>query len=414
MTWTGVAIGGASLIGGLISSSASKSAANTQAQAANNAAQISQKEFNTITQQETPYMGSGYGALSALDWGLGLTPLSNQQAVSSIGNPGGQQSAPSGQYHMAPNGALTPFASNGALTNLPYMGGQPGQRAGKADGGVVSGPGGPRSDSVPINASNGEFVVNANAVSHPGVLDLLHKINAGHFANGGLVGNPPVNPHLPPNWQGNRPPMTGTGQPTTGTGGYSGTPNSGLMNLNGVDINAQNTGGLGYGSLTTPFTTQNWQQLSPMYNFDLQQGRQGVLNGDASGQGALSGAAAKDLMNYNTSNANNAFGQAFNQYQTQQGNVFSRLFDVAQLGQNAAANTGQQGTALAGQQAQSAQNIGSAQAAGQIGAANAWSGALSSAAPWLSYGGGGGTAVGPSVSAADQAALYQSIPGYSG
>jgi hypothetical protein len=145
--------------------------------------------------------------------------------------------------------------------------------------------------------------------------------------------------------------------------------------------------GLGSGSLTAPFTTQNWQQLSPMYNFTKQQGQQGVLNQDASQQGSLSGSAAKDLINYNQSAANQSFGQAFNQYQTQQGNIFNRLSGIAQLGQNAAANTGQQGTALAGQQATSAQNIGTALAGGQVGAANAYSGAISSAMPWL-YGGG--------------------------
>ena len=68
--------------------------------------------------------------------------------------------------------------------------------------------------------------------------------------------------------------------------------------------------GLGYGSLTTPFTTQNWQQLSPQYNFTKQQGQQGVLNADASQQGSLSGSAAKDLINYNQSRpANQSFGR---------------------------------------------------------------------------------------------------------
>lgn len=141
--------------------------------------------------------------------------------------------------------------------------------------------------------------------------------------------------------------------------------------------------GIGQGSLTAPFTAQNWQQLSPQYNFTKQQGQQGVLNADASQQGSLSGSAAKDLINYNQSAANQSFGQAFNQYQTQQGNIFSRLSGIAQLGQNAAANTGMQGTALAGQQATSAQNIGTALAGGQVGAANAYSGAISGAMPWL-------------------------------
>lgn len=146
-----------------------------------------------------------------------------------------------------------------------------------------------------------------------------------------------------------------------------------------------------FGSLLQPFTVANWQQLSPAYNFQREQGMQGVLGGDAASSGALSGAAQKDLMSFNQNLANTSFNNAFNMYQTQQGNIYQRLAGVAQLGQAAASNTGQQGTALAGQAAQSATNIGTAIAGGQVGAANAWSSALTGAAytPWL-FGGQGG------------------------
>jgi hypothetical protein len=151
---------------------------------------------------------------------------------------------------------------------------------------------------------------------------------------------------------------------------------------------------MAYGSLTQPFNTSNWSQLSPDYNFVTRQGSQGVLNGSAAGSGALSGAAMKDLTDYNQSAANTSFNDAFNQYQTQQGNIFSRLSGIASLGQNSANNTGVQGTALAGQAAQSATNIGTAQAGGAVGSANAITGAISSATPWLAssgVGGGGGS-----------------------
>lgn len=45
------------------------------------------------------------------------------------------------------------------------------------DGGRIIGPGGPRSDSVPVNASNGEFMVNADATARN--LPLLEAINSG-------------------------------------------------------------------------------------------------------------------------------------------------------------------------------------------------------------------------------------------
>ena len=57
-----------------------------------------------------------------------------------------------------------------------------------ANGGPVTGPGGPRTDSIPAMLSNGEFVVNADATKN--FLPLLEAINAGDnmgFAEGGLL-----------------------------------------------------------------------------------------------------------------------------------------------------------------------------------------------------------------------------------
>lgn len=245
MSWVAVAVGGASLLSGVIGAGASESAASQQAAAAENAQNISEREFNTITGQESPFIESGYGSLGQINYLLGN--------------------------------------------------GQPGTAA------------------------------------TPGV-------------GGGSLGTAPT---------------------------------------------ASSSAAGGYGSLLDPFNTSDWQSLSPAYNFQKQQGSQGVLNSDAAGAGALSGSAQKDLINYNQGLANTSFNSAFNQYTTQQNNIFSRLSNIANLGQSAATNTAQTGTALAGQAAQSATNIGTANAAGTIGASNALTGGLSSAAPWLAYGGGG-------------------------
>ena len=59
---------------------------------------------------------------------------------------------------------------------------------GKADGGIIRGPGTGTSDSIPARLSNGEFVVRAAATARH--LPLLQAINSGNlprFANGGLV-----------------------------------------------------------------------------------------------------------------------------------------------------------------------------------------------------------------------------------
>lgn len=174
-----------------------------------------------------------------------------------------------------------------------------------------------------------------------------------------------------------------------GTPGTAATPGVGGSSQ-GVAPTAATSPAGGYGSLLQPFNLSDWQSLSPAYSFQKQQGTQGVLNADAAGAGALSGSAQKDLINYNQNLANTSFNNAFNQYTTQQNNIFSRLSGIANLGQSAAANTAQSGVALTGQQGNTLSNIGTALAGGTIGSANALTGGANSAAAWLAYGGGGG------------------------
>lgn len=54
----------------------------------------------------------------------------------------------------------------------------------RADGGLITGPGGPRDDMIPAWLSNREYVVKADAVSHYGV-GFFDKVNAKAFASGG-------------------------------------------------------------------------------------------------------------------------------------------------------------------------------------------------------------------------------------
>lgn len=293
--WVAGAAAVASIATGAMQANAAEDAANTQAQSAANAQQISQQQYQDTVNRNAPFTQSGYGALSALDWGLGISPeTASGQPVT--------QSQPTSMGSTAP-------ASMSGFFNNPQ----------------------------------------------------------GGFLN---LGNAPIGGHV-------------------SLGSTTDTPASAASGVSGVPVSGAQGTGLGYGSLTKQFDTSDWQKLSPAYNFNVRQGQQNVLNGSASGEGALSGAAAKDLINYNQSAANNSFNDAFNQYQTQQGNIFSRLSGIAQLGQSSANNTGQQGTALAGQAAQSATNIGTARAGGTVGAANAISGGVNSAIPWLTAGSGG-------------------------
>jgi hypothetical protein len=147
-----------------------------------------------------------------------------------------------------------------------------------------------------------------------------------------------------------------------------------------------------FGSLNAPFTADTFKSMSPAYNFQLQQGAQGTLNQDSGAQGAESGAALKDLQSYNQNFANTSFNNAFNQYQTQQNNVFGRLSSLATMGQGAASNQATGASTFAGNIGNSMMTAGGAQAAGTVGAANALGGGLSNAAIWAQYGGGGSTA----------------------
>jgi hypothetical protein len=179
-----------------------------------------------------------------------------------------------------------------------------------------------------------------------------------------------------------------------GPGGFMGGPQVALggNGSTGVAQASPSNAAGGYGSLLTPFTADTFKQYSPAYQFQLQQGQQGVLNGDEASAGALSGAAQKDLMSYNQNAANTAFNNAFNQYQTQQGNIYQRLGSLAQLGQSAASNQATGASSFANGIGNSISNIGAAQAGGIVGATNSITGSINNALPYLMAGNSGSSA----------------------
>jgi hypothetical protein len=131
-------------------------------------------------------------------------------------------------------------------------------------------------------------------------------------------------------------------------------------------------------TLNTPINNTNWQQyMDPGYQFQLGQGQQALQNSQAAGDGAMSGAAMKGLIQYNQNYANTAYSNAFNQYQTQNSNIYSRLANLANLGQNAAAGTGQAAVATGANEANTITGAGNAEAAGIMGTGNAVSGGIS-------------------------------------
>ncbi len=135
-------------------------------------------------------------------------------------------------------------------------------------------------------------------------------------------------------------------------------------------------GNLSSGYLTQTFNpTQAQLDAVPGYQYQLQTGGQAIRNASTPGVGALSGPALKELMSFNQGLAGTNYGNYFNQFQTQQNNIFNRLSSIATMGQNAAANLGTAGTQLGTGIAQAQAGAGASQAAGQVGVANSIGGA---------------------------------------
>ncbi len=145
--------------------------------------------------------------------------------------------------------------------------------------------------------------------------------------------------------------------------------------------------GLPIGYLTQTFNpTQAQMNNYPGYQFALKTGGQATRNADTPGMGALSGAALKDLTNFNVGTANQYYGQYFNQFQQQQNNIFDRLSNIASMGQNAAGNLGSVGSQLGTGIAQAQAAATGSQAGGIVGASNALGGGMSTAALMNFYG----------------------------
>lgn len=124
------------------------------------------------------------------------------------------------------------------------------------------------------------------------------------------------------------------------------------------------------------FTMQDFQQ-DPGYQFDLEQGQQGLERAAAAQGGLSSGGLDKSLANYTQGEASNEYQNAYSRYMNNQNTQFNRLASIAGLGQTANSQLNQAGTAMAGQVGNNMMGAANAQAAGTIGSANAYSGALS-------------------------------------
>jgi hypothetical protein len=94
------------------------------------------------------------------------------------------------------------------------------------------------------------------------------------------------------------------------------------------------------------------------------------------GGGAISGNTLRSLADYGQNLASTEYGNAFNRFQTERGNIYNTLANIAGMGQQAV-NTGvNAGQSFAGQQTGLITGQAAALGAGNVGAANAYSGAV--------------------------------------
>lgn len=130
-----------------------------------------------------------------------------------------------------------------------------------------------------------------------------------------------------------------------------------------------------FGSLLRRFTMDDYLE-DPGYQFRLQQGEQAINRAAAAAGRYDSGRALKDLGEFNSGMASQEFGNAYNRWNNDQTNIFNRLSGVAGTGQQATNSLAQLGQNAAANIGNIQLQAGNAAAAGKIGSANAWGGAL--------------------------------------
>jgi hypothetical protein len=118
------------------------------------------------------------------------------------------------------------------------------------------------------------------------------------------------------------------------------------------------------------------QYLDPSMAFRQRLGTQATERMANVGGGALSGNTLRALTDYGQGLASTEYGNAFNRFQTERGNIYNTLANIAGMGQGAV-NTGvSAGQNFAASQTGLLTGQAAAQAAGTVGQANAYGGAL--------------------------------------
>jgi hypothetical protein len=170
----------------------------------------------------------------------------------------------------------------------------------------------------------------------------------------------------------------------------------------GVGTNAINTLNANQPYFTNQFSNADLNaNLAPNFAFGLDIGQRSLANQANATGGVVGGNAQTALAQFNNNYAQNAYQQAFNNYQAQRQNIFGNVMNQIGVGQNAVSALGNLSSGVATNVAQLGVAGANANAAGQIGSANAISGAVGNAtngillSNLLAGGGTGNTGVTP-------------------
>ena len=145
----------------------------------------------------------------------------------------------------------------------------------------------------------------------------------------------------------------------------------------GTLANEQQTKNIGY--YNNQFSNADLNaNLAPNYAFQLGQGTQSNLNASNATGGALSGNAQRALQDYSQNFAGTAYQQAFNNYQTQRGNIAAQNNNLSNIGLAGATGSANAQLGTATNVASLGMGAANAQAASQIAQGNIYGNAANS------------------------------------
>jgi hypothetical protein len=139
---------------------------------------------------------------------------------------------------------------------------------------------------------------------------------------------------------------------------------------------SQLVGGLAPGNEYNRSFTMSDYQADPGYQFRLSEGEKGINNASAARGSRYSGATLKALARFNSDQASQEYGKAYDRYNNDVSTRFNRLASVAGVGQTATNQTAAAGASAAATTGQAIQDAGTARASGYVGTSNAVNGAL--------------------------------------